>query len=130
MSLPYFKIDSIRYNMVCSIEREAEIRSSNISGQLLDRNYFNDVMGTYMQYTISMAIPAGQEDAYAELFEILSDPKASHTFDLPYNQGRITIVGRVQTVSDRYYREENGVHLWRGTQFTIIANEPSKVNTL
>jgi hypothetical protein len=128
--MAYFIIDSIRYDMPCSIEREAEIRASDISGMLLDKGYFNDVIGTYMRYTVSVAVPTGQESDYAQLYEILTDPKASHTCDLPYNQGRKIIVGRIEAVSDKYYHEEDGVHIWRGTKFTITANEPSKVNEL
>ena len=128
--MPWFSIDGTTYNMPCSIDRVAEIRPSDISGMLLDKKYFNDVLGTYMKYTISIAIPTGEEQTYANLYDVLTSPVASHTVNVPYTQGRITIVGRIETVSDRYYREEDGIHIWRSTKFEITANEPSRVNSL
>ena len=128
--MPWFSIDSVRYDMPCSIERTAEVRPSDISGMLLDKKYFNDVLGTYLKYTISIAIPKGQENDYSQLYEILTNPVASHTVNCPYNQTRKTIVGRIESVSDSYYREEDGIHIWRRTKFDIISNEPYKVNTL
>lgn len=128
--MPYFKMDSVRYNVVCAIEREAELKASDISGLLMDRTYFNDVIGTYMRYTITLAVPTGEENNYAQLYEALTDPKKDHVFDMPYNQGRKIFVGRVEAISDQYYHEEDGIHIWRNTKFTVIANEPSKVNTL
>ena len=128
--LPWFTIDGARYNMPCSIEREAEIRSSELSGLLLDKKYFNDPLGTYMKYTIAIAVPTGQEQNYAALYELLTNPVAEHRCDLPYNQGRKIIIGRIETVSDKYFQEEDGIHVWRGTKFSIVANEPSKVSQL
>ena len=52
-----FTVDGVEWNIPCTIERTAEITASEISGLLLNRNYFNDVLGTYMRYTISIAIP-------------------------------------------------------------------------
>jgi hypothetical protein len=128
--MPYFGIDGAVYAMPCSIEREAEIRSSELSGLLLDKNYFNDPIGTYMKYTIAVAVPTGQENEYAGLYELLTNPQAEHRVDVPYNQGRKIIKGRIEAVSDRYYHEEDGIHVWRGTKFSIIANEPTKVSEL
>ena len=121
-------VDGVDYEFPCDITREAQIQASELSGMLLNKNYHNDPLGTYMQYTITMAIPVTMMAEYSTLYEVLSDPVAGHTFILPYNQGTIQINGRVETVSDRYY-SKGGVAVWRGTQYVIIANEPSKVPT-
>jgi hypothetical protein len=83
-----------------------------------------------MKYDISLAIPIGYFDRYTDLFEILSNPVDAHTFVLPYNQTTIEITGRVSVVSDRYYRKEGNVQIWRGTKFSVIANHPSKEMSL
>lgn len=119
-------VDGLDYEFPCDIERRAQIQSSDLSGMLLNKKYFNDPIATYMQYTITMAIPVTMMAEYAKLYEILTDPVAEHTFILPYNEGTTQIVGRVETVSDRYYKK-GGVAVWRGTQFVIISNEPIKV---
>ena len=125
-----FFIDNTEIDLPCSIEREAELTASDVSGVLLDKSYFNDVLGTYMKYTVAIAVPIGQEGTYSLLYEALTQPIDGHTFMFPYNQGMIEITGRITVISDRYYKEENGVHIWRGTKFSVIANHPSKTMTL
>ena len=123
-------IDGITWdNILCSIERVAEIEASEISGMLLDKSYFNDVLGTWFRYTVDIAVPFGQEDAYASLYEKLTEPVDGHTCVLPYNNGTITITARIETVSDVYLKMPNGTH-WRKTKFECIANHPTKNNTL
>lgn len=117
-------IDGFEYDFPCDIEREAQIKSSELSGMLMDKSYHNDPLATYMQYTITMVVPITMMAEYATLYEVLSDPVASHTFVLPYNNGVVSFVGRVEVVSDRYWKG-----IWRGTNFTIISNEPIKVAT-
>lgn len=120
-------VDGITYDIFTSIKRQVEIKESDLSGMLLDRSYHRDIVGSYLQYTISLAIPRGSEAQYSQLFEILSNPVTSHTFILPYNQGDKQIEGMVKTVSDEYYREINGTVIWRKVTFTVIDKEPYKV---
>lgn len=125
-----FYIDNALIDLPCSIERTAELSASDVSGILLNKSYFNDVLGTYMKYTIAVAVPIGKEGLYTALYEAVTDPVAGHTFILPYNQTNIQITGRVESISDKYYREENGVKIWRGIKFSIIANSPTKTLSL
>lgn len=123
-----FMIDGVRWNYPCTIERVAEVTSSEISGMMLNKTYFNDVLGTWMKYTVAIAIPTGHEAEYTEIYELLTDPVSYHTFELPYNyqSGGLTLVARVQTVSDSYVRLPQGRQTWRKTRFEIIANHPTK----
>lgn len=127
-----FKVDGVRYNMFCNVERVAEIRSSELSGILMDKTYFNDPIGTYLSYTLTIVVPIGQETYYSDLYEVLTNPVAEHEIELPYNQGTITIKGRISKVSDSYYRDSkasgNVRKMWRGTKFTITSNYPQKVS--
>lgn len=119
-------IDGAEYDFPCSIGRTAEIESSSISGMLLDKTYFNDVIATYLSYDVSLAIPSGMEDDYAALYETLSAPVPEHVFMLPYNQGSIEVTARVASISDTFYREEKGVNIWRGISFNIVSTRPDK----
>lgn len=124
-----FTVDGIQWDIPCTIERAAKVTSSEISGMLLNKQYFNDVLGTFMEYTIAIAVPFGYEYLYTDIYETLTAPKDGHTFVLPYNEDTITITGRIQVVSDRYVKTQNGNH-WRQTRFTVIANHPSKTMDL
>lgn len=104
----------------------AEVRPSGISGLLLDKSYFNDVIGTYMQYTVSLAVPIDRPADYGAIYEALTDPVDGHVFALPYNQDIIEITGRIASVSDVYVRLPNGGVYWKGLRFTIEANHPVK----
>lgn len=127
-------IDNTEFNMVCGIERVANVTPSEISGMLLDKTYFNDIIGTYLRYTITIAIPYAEEANYAGLYELLTDPVADHRIILPYNQSTVEIVGRIESVSDSYVKQEHRdgtpVNIWRRTKFDIIANHPTKEMTL
>lgn len=127
-----FTIDGITWNYPCTIEREAEVTSSEVSGMMLDKSYFNDVLGTWMKYTVAIAIPTGHEGEYTDIYECLTKPQSYHTFILPYNyqEGGIELVGRVQVVSDAYVRLPQGRQTWRKTRFEIIANHPSRTEEL
>jgi hypothetical protein len=120
-----FAVDGVRFNLPCSVEREAAVQASDISGMLLDKTYFNDVLGTYMRYSVSIAVPVGQESIYSQLYEILTEPVEGHVFELPYNQNSLYITGRVSGVSDRKYK-----NTWRGIKFTVDANNPTKEMSL
>lgn len=123
-----FTVDGVDYSdLVVNTKRTAEVRSSDLSGLLLDRTYFNDAIGTYLTYEVEISVPYGKEALYASLYEALSDPVSGHEFVLPYNQTTVQLTGRVETISDAYHHKNSkGVHFWRDTVFSIIANEPSK----
>lgn len=124
--MTYFTIDGIEYQMPCSIQRQAEVKASNLSGDLLDGTYYNDVIGTYMTYTIGIAVPIGMEDNYSELYEILTNPVGEHEVTLPYNQTTKTFKCKIDTVSDKLYKQEGSTTIWRGISFTCTGTEPIK----
>ena len=125
-----FTVDGVTWNVPCAITRKAEIKPSEISGLMLDGTYFNDVIGTFLSYTVSIAVPIGMLEEYQEIYEKITDPDDGHTFILPYNGGTVQITGRVEDVSDQYVRMSNGAVHWKGTTFTVIANHPTKSRTL
>lgn len=65
-------IDGYQWPVPCDIEREAEMTPSEISGMMLDKTYFNDVLGTYMRYDVSLAVPPKLEREYDEIYETLT----------------------------------------------------------
>jgi hypothetical protein len=119
------KIDGARFDLPCHVDREATMQSSDLSGLLMDKTFFNDVLGTYLRYSAQIAVPIGKEDIYSQLYEILTEPVEGHVFELPYNQKTVTITGRVESVQDIKYKST-----WRGIKFAIIANNPTKEMSL
>ena len=126
----FFSVDGMEWNFPCDIDRVSEVTASDISGMLLNKSYFNDVIGTFLRYSITLVVPFGSESAYAELYEVLTDPVDAHAFVLPYNEGNINITGRVENISDVYRKLANGRYHWRGIKFDVISNNPTKTHTL
>ena len=125
-----FTVDGMQWAIPCDITRKAEVTPSDISGMLLDGSYFNDVLGTYMQYDVSVVPNPRDMGAYYSLFELLSDPVDGHVFVLPYNGDTIEITARVEEISDIYVRLPGGGVYWKGAKFTITSNAPTKQLTL
>ena len=119
-------IDGYEWPVPCDIERTAEVTPSEISGMMLDRTYFNDVLGTYMRYSVSLAVPPTMESDYSALYETLTDPVDAHTFVLPHNQSEIEVTGRVDSVQDTLVYTVSHKQYWKGIKFDITANHPSK----
>ncbi len=119
-------VDGTKYDFPCDITRTARIVSSDVSGMLMNRTEYNDTLATYYDYTLKFAIPINRMNLYAAFFEQVTAAVDSHTFTFPYNQSKIDIVGKVESVSDVFYREVGGVNIWRSVQMTVKALEPSK----
>lgn len=124
-----FSIDGKEWEYPCQIDRTAEITASDLSGLMLDKSYFNDVLGTWMKYNLTLAVPIGNEPDYYIIYNALTAPAEGHNFVLPYNGTNISFFGRVKSVSDSWVKMANG-NYWKGTTFEIIANEPSREATL
>lgn len=120
-----FQIDGERWPYPCNVEREAALTASDISGLMLDRSYFNDVLGTYMSYQLTIAVPLTALDDYTALYELLTDPVDGHAFVFPYNQATIRITARVDAVHDTWVRMHSGQY-WKGIRFNVTANHPSR----
>lgn len=125
-----FYVDDYACELPCDVTRVSEMRSSEISGMMLDKTYFNDVLGTFLVYTVKIAVPIGMMEDYCELYDILTQPVDGHTFMLPYHMGTVNIVGRVESISDVYRRLGNGGMHWTGISFRVISNEPYKTMSL
>lgn len=125
-----WSIDGFEWSVPCKVERTAEMRPSEISGVLLDKSYFNDVIGTYMRYTVAIAVPMTMAAEYEELYDLITNPAESHTFVLPYGQTTLQVVGRVESVSDEYMYMDGKRNYWNGFKFTVISNYPTKEEEL
>lgn len=131
-----FSIDGVVFDYHCTINRTSEMTASEISGLLLDKSYFNDVIGTFMRYEVTVAFPIirntgrAENSDYYTIYNILNDPVDAHTFVFPYNDSDVTVTARVESVHDVYVRLPREFEYWRGIQFEVIAIAPTKTYTL
>ena len=121
-----FTIDGVEWDVPCDITQNPEVKASDISGLMLDGSYFNDVIGTYLSYTVKMAVPFDRVNEFKAIYEIITAPVSGHTMILPYDDGTITINARISGISKIYVRLPNGAIYWKGIQFTATSNAPYK----
>ena len=123
-----FILDNTEYTFAVSVKRRSVVVSSDNSGMLMDGTYYNDVIGTYLEYDVSFAIPEGQQDAYVAFYEAITSPVAYHDFVLPYNNQSVVVRGRIQNISDTYMQKNSqGKVTWRNISFTIIESVSHKM---
>ena len=121
-----FTIDGVAWSIPCDIKRTAELRESEVSGYMLNREYYSDVIGVYLRYEVTLVPnPASMSDYYA-LYELLTQATGDHTFILPYNGATVTLRGRVSNPSDVYVLRGNGAVYWKGMRFTVTSNTPKE----
>lgn len=125
-----WSVDGSEWSIPCSVERESEMTPSEISGMMLDRSYFNDVLGTYMAYDIKVEVPLGKDDEFSQLYDVLTEPVDGHQFVVPYSGGMINVTGRVENIRDVFTRMRDGSHRWSGISFQIKANHPTREMSL
>ena len=124
-----FIIDEVQWDVRCKIERVAEMKASEISGMLLNKHYFADVIGTFLTYNISLYLPFGKESEYTTIYEKLTEPVGEHTIIGPYNQSTIEINGRIENIKDTYLPRGSS-NYWMEISFSFISNDPIKTMTL
>lgn len=122
-------IDGVSFDVKAEVQRTGEIVSSDISGQLLDGSYFNDVIGTYYTYDVTLKYPLYSRGKYANLYEMFTQPVDGHQFTLPYNTGVIQLTARVERVSDKWVEPDGADAYWEAFRASIIANGPTKQQT-
>lgn len=120
-----FTVDGLHWNIPCDITRNIRIQDSDISGQLLNGQFFHDVEGTYYDYDITLTPNPHQMGEYYTLIELLSQPVDGHKFVFPYNRDTIQVTAKVDEPKDVWVRMPNGGVYWKGLQFTASANYPT-----
>lgn len=123
-------IDGNVWPVPCDVTRVSEVRPSEISGVLLDKTYFNDVMGTYLRYNVTLAVPTNMSNDYDALYESLTDPVDGHSFVMPYGKETIEVTARVERVEDALVYVSSKKQYWKGVRFQVVSNHPTKAMTL
>lgn len=126
--IPTFYVDGTPYTLPCTIIRKTEKRIGDNAGYLMNKHFHNDVLGTYITYTVTLAVPRGKESEYSNLYTFLAMPHGEYTFQMPYNQSFITFNGKVDNISDRLRAQidDNGtaVNIWTEISLDITSTDP------
>lgn len=121
------KIDGKDYNVsVTSLKRSFEVADSDATGRTADWKMHRDVVGTFYNYTLGIAVKNYDFDAYREFYDVISAPVASHTIEVPYGTGTLTFDAYVTKGSDELMRIYHNRSFWKGFSCNFIAMEPQR----
>lgn len=124
-------LDGIPWDVTPKIKRISTVKSSDLSGDMMDGSYFNDVLGQYLSFECEIGVPwyynGGQ---YAAFYEALTAPVDGHTLIMPYNEGMTQFTVRVEVVEDEFVRRPGDRNYWRNTTVKFISNGPIRCEEL
>ena len=82
-NVKYLIVDGVTYKVpIVELKRKADILDLNAT-RTQDGNLHREVIGTFYNYTLNIGV-VNDWNTYNALFDVLSEPKASHTVTLPH----------------------------------------------
>lgn len=120
-----FMIDGILWDVPCDIEQAPDVRTSEISGLMLDGSYFNDVIGTYLNYSVKMVVPLDRRNDFYVVYNKVIEPVDGHVCSFPFENSIISITARITNIKKIWVRLAGGANYWKGITFNVVANHPS-----
>ncbi len=119
-----FKIDSETFNVgISNIERKTRIEKENI-GTTLDGKEHYEIIGTYIDYVLTINCNGINATAYDRLYEVASEATESHSVQLPYNQTTITFNATISIGNSHITQDFNNFRKWSELKITFTAIEP------
>lgn len=120
-----FSMDGMPYNVsVLELTRKFSVMDTDKSGRTMDGIMFRDVIGTYYNYTMTVAARDGDEDALESFWEAISRPDESHACTFPYGQKTLTQHMYVTSGSQDLKMMREGKNEWGEIQVNFIAMAP------
>lgn len=86
-----FTMDGIAYNVrVTSLKRKFSVLDSDQTGRTMDGEMYRDPIGTFFNYTMTVAPKSDDMAAMDAFWEAISRPSVSHICVFPYGQKTLT----------------------------------------
>ena len=105
------------------IDRKTRIEKDKI-GTTLDGKEHYEVIGTYIDYTVTFVCRGNKIHEYDRLYELASEPTESHTIELPYNQETIVINATITIGNSQVQYDYNNFRKWNEMKITFTSIEP------
>ena len=113
----------IKYN---TLERSFSLLEGNAGGVVLTGRKQRDILGTEYDYQFAVEPnPANMAD-YDELYEVLSEPTATHDVVMPYGQSEIEFEAMIKSGRDTLKGKFGSENRWCGLVVNYSAVEPQR----
>lgn len=123
-----FVMDGIEYNIdVISLERSFTVMDSSKANRTQSGEMYRDPVGTYYNYTMTVAERDGDPDSLDAFWDAVSQPVASHVCVFPYNQETLTQRMYVTSGKQQIRRISESNTSWGDISLNFIAMIPKVV---
>lgn len=130
MEQNYLEIDGIRYKVSVpegGIQRGVAILDGENAGRARAGNMTFDTIGTYYNYTITIARDNNNLADYDRMHAALRDPKIRrHIIKVPFAQGSVRFEAYVANLDDQLDRILDGKQYWSGLTVKFTATDPNE----
>lgn len=110
------------------LKREVSILDGTNAERLLSGGIALDTIGTYYNYTYTVARNGDNLSDYDALHKTLRDPKNRRkTITVPFDQGYVTFEAYVSGVTDTLVSMKGGKNYWDGMSIKFVATNPNEV---
>lgn len=124
-NIQVFLLDGVPYNVnVLELTRKFSVMDTDKSGRTMDGVMFRDVIGTYYNYTMTVAVRDGDEAALDAFWNAISRPDESHACTFPYGQRTLTQQMYVTSGSQSLQMMRENKNQWGEIQVNFIAMAP------
>ena len=119
-----FVIDGETFDVgISKLDRKTRIEKEKI-GTTLDGKEHYEVIGTYIDYILTIVCRGNNIKDYDRLYELVSEPTESHTVELPYNQETLTINATISISNTQVQYDFNRFRKWSEMKITFSSIEP------
>ena len=120
-----FLIDGIAYNVhVTDLIRKFSVMDTDKSGRTMNGEMYRDPIGTYYNYTMTVAMREGDTVALDAFWEAISQPTKCLTCTFPYNQSTLTQKMYVTSGEQGVRRITEDKAYWGEITINFIAMSP------
>ena len=121
-----FRMDGNTYDVdVLNLTRRFSITETGMKGITQDGEIHRDLIGTYYNYTMTVAERHGNRAELDRFWEDISKPVACHVCEFPYGQKVLTQRMYIQTGAQDIRWLEPGKTSWGEISIEFIAKNPN-----
>lgn len=123
-----FLIDGIAYNVhVTSLVRKFSVLDTDKSGRTLDGKMYRDPIGTFYNYSMTVAPKDGDVASMDAFWETISQPAVCHNCTFPYGQATLTQEMYITSGEQGVQRISYDKTYWGELNLNFVAMEPKVI---
>lgn len=123
-----FILDGVAYNVhVLKLTRKFSVLDSDKTGRTQDGSMYRDVIGTFYNYSMTVAEKDGDAESFDAFWEAISTPVESHECVFPYGQDTLSQTMYITSGEQDIGQILSNSTRWGELSISFVAMEPKVV---